>query len=274
MFFSLTSEGFHECIQPKVQGTWNIHNVSLAEKSPLDFFTLLSSICGVVGQTGQANYGAANVFLDSFALYRRRLGLPACSVDLGVIEDVGYVSTNEAVAKRLNAQNWTPINEALLHRILRCSILQQSTTTVAPAGASQLITGIPVPLRPDSTLFRDARFSGLYPNTTANSGAGEGDKCPKDSGVLFALLKAKADRASLLTATIDIVNRQLMKSLAMNEPIDPSKPLSGYGIDSLVAVEFRNWVGLELGAEITTLEIISTKTLTTLCENILAKISG
>src|ERR1700753_458213 len=119
MFHSITCDAFHECIRPKVQGTWNIHNVSIAEKSPLDFFTLLSSICGVAGQSGQSNYGAANVFLDSFALYRHRLGLPACSVDLGVIEDVGYVSTNEAVAKRLNAQKWTPINEGLLHRILR-----------------------------------------------------------------------------------------------------------------------------------------------------------
>lgn len=52
----------------------------------------------------------------------------------------------------------------------------------------------------------------------------------------------------------------------MSEPIEPLKSLSMYGIDSLVAVEFRNWVQLQLGAKITTLEVINAKTLKVLCE--------
>lgn len=67
---------FHEAIEAKVRGTWNLHNVSVQRRCELDFFTMLSNISGVVGQKGQANYAAANVFLDNFALYhwQRRLG--------------------------------------------------------------------------------------------------------------------------------------------------------------------------------------------------------
>jgi hypothetical protein len=58
----------------------------------LEFFTMLSSISGVVGPKGQANHFAAIAFLDLFALYRQSLGLAGNSTNLGVIEDVGYVA--------------------------------------------------------------------------------------------------------------------------------------------------------------------------------------
>jgi hypothetical protein len=76
----------------KLQETWNLHSASLTQEELLDFFTMLSSISGVVGNKGQANYSAANTFLDAFATYRQQvLHLHANSVDLGMIEDVGYI---------------------------------------------------------------------------------------------------------------------------------------------------------------------------------------
>jgi hypothetical protein len=63
----MTVQEFHETIGCKVKGTWNLHMASLSQPTRLDFFTLLSSVSGVIGQRGQANYAAANVFLDSFA---------------------------------------------------------------------------------------------------------------------------------------------------------------------------------------------------------------
>ena len=268
----MTVEEFHEAIRPKIHGTWNLHNTALEQNLPLDFFTMLSSISGVVGQKSQANYAAANVFLDSFSVYRRGLGLPACSVDLGVIEDVGYISEREALAKRLDTSIWTGINEGLLHKILRFSIFQQ-TAPINPDSASQMITGIPVPQKADSLLLRDARFAGLcFGNSKTN--AADNQESSKDVRTLFTLLKARVDGSTLLAATIELVNRQFMKVLGLTEPMEPAKGLSGYGIDSLAAVEFRNWVRVELGAEITTLEIINAKTLSMLCESILTKIVG
>ncbi|KAM3420749.1 hypothetical protein BST61_g3997 [Cercospora zeina] len=88
-FDQMTFSEYHEAMACKIQGTWNLHNAAEDTGLKLDFFTLLSSISGVIGNRGQANHSAANVFLDAFACFRRREGLNACSVDLGVIEDAG-----------------------------------------------------------------------------------------------------------------------------------------------------------------------------------------
>ncbi|KAL2000893.1 hypothetical protein VTN02DRAFT_2481 [Thermoascus thermophilus] len=162
----MTVDDFHAVITSKVQGTWNLHRVSLEQKhQPLDFFTLLSSISGVEGKKGQANYAAANVFLDAFATYRQSLGLPAHSVNLGVIEDVGYIAERGGMEAHFDRRHWTYINETVLRRILSYSIFQQTQTQTQAqtTGAEpQLVTGIAVPQPADSNLIRDARFAAMF----------------------------------------------------------------------------------------------------------------
>ncbi|KAI1353772.1 KR domain-containing protein [Xylaria sp. FL0043] len=100
----MTNEDYHQAVECKVRGTWNLHKAS--RDQPLDFFTMLSSISGVVGNKGQANYAAANAFLDAFAHYRQAQGRPANSVDLGAIEDavVQLVSTQVSRVLRLETE--------------------------------------------------------------------------------------------------------------------------------------------------------------------------
>ena len=267
----MTVDDFGKVCSPKVQGTWNLHNVSLKQSLPLDFFTCLSSLSGVVGQKGQSNYAAANVFLDSFCAYRHRLGLPACSIDLGVIEDVGYVSEREALGAQFDFNIWNGIDEKLLHKILRFSILSQTSSKNLETG-SQLITGIQVPQRDDSPLLRDPRFSGLCFGDSMLRG-GEGAESSRDVQAFMLLVRNKVEPSSLLPIAVDIVNKQFVKTLRLSEPMEPAKPLSGYGLDSLAAVEFRNWVWMELGTELTTLDITNAKSLLSLCEKIVGKVT-
>ena len=268
----MTVEDFHETIRSKVQGTWNLHTTALSMNLSLDFFTLLSSISGIIGQKGQANYAAANVFLDSFAAYRRKLDLPACSVDLGVIEDVGYISERQSIAGRLEKRSWGGINESLLHKILEFSIFQQQTPPISPASAAQIITGIPVPQAEESELLLDPRFRALcFGNDSRHLDAhGDGDSVALNA--FSAMVKAKADRSTLLVEAVALVNKQFTKSLGLSEPIEPGRPFMVYGVDSLAAVELRNWVRGRLGAEVTTLEILNASSLTALCERILEKL--
>lgn len=278
MFDAITGDNFRAPIDPKVKGAWNLHNALLAQSTPLDFFTLLSSISGVGGQRAQTNYSAANAFLDAFAAWRHSRGLPVCSVDLGIIEDVGYFTDRDAMAARLRMQGWTPINEALLHRILRLSLLQQTASPVDRETVANLITGIPNPLGPNSPQKPVHRFSALRPRTDAGgAAAGDGD---------LAILRAAAqggdgkegsdgegvDKATLLAAAVSAVNGVLTMSLGLSEPLEPTRPLKTYGIDSLVAVELRNWVRTELSIELSALEIVGAVTLVALCEVILKKL--
>lgn len=71
---------------------------------------------------------------------------------------------------------------------------------------------------------------------------------------------------------MELANPVLMRSLGVVEPLKPTRPLSNYGVDSLVAVELRNWVPQQLEIDISVLQIVSVRTLTALCETLLGKL--
>jgi hypothetical protein len=265
---------YHGAPACKIPGTWNLHNV--AEKLGLkpEFFTMLSSISGVVGQKGQANYAAGNSILDAFASYRYGLGQPACSVDPGIIEDVGYIAERDGMQAKLDTSIWTGINERLLRKILYFSILQQQEETAKITSSTQIITGIPVPQPEDSGLIQDARFAPLFTNSgNANGGGDAKSSASKDVQAVLLLLRSKtADTATQLAATVDIVNKCFVRILRLPEPMDIGRPISVYGIDSLAAVEVRNWLRGELGALVMTLDTVNAPSLIDLCKKIIAKV--
>ncbi|KAG8412860.1 putative secondary metabolism biosynthetic enzyme [Metarhizium acridum] len=91
---TMSHDGHAESVKPKELGSWNLHEI-LPEK--LDFFILLGSISGITGNPGQANYAAGN-FMDSLAHHRRSKGLPAISLDLGLVLDVGFVAERQGTS--------------------------------------------------------------------------------------------------------------------------------------------------------------------------------
>ncbi|KAF2119266.1 hypothetical protein BDV96DRAFT_596010 [Lophiotrema nucula] len=270
LYDSMTHKDYHDVITCKVAGTWNLHNVAAKQAQPLDFFSMLSSISGVVGQKGQANYAAANAFLDAFAVYRRQQGLAANSIDLGAVEEIGYISRNSDLLQIFDPSTWFGINEALFYRIVEYSITQQ-VAPINPASSSQLITGIAVPLGKDSSILADARFAGLAFGNTASASKDDG---PQELKRLRLLLKNKADAVAIQGAVVDAVNQQAMKILHVAEPLEPAKPLSSYGLDSLAGVELRNWIRMELNAEVSVLEISSAASLIALGARIAQKIEA
>src|SRR5262249_50746844 len=112
-------ESLLRVMAPKVQGAWNLH--VLTAGMPLDFLLLFSSIASITGSPGQANYSAANAFLDALAHFRRSQNLPATSINWGPWAEVGMAarqSRPRAVASR--AISPIPPTEGLiaLERIL------------------------------------------------------------------------------------------------------------------------------------------------------------
>ena len=99
---NLDAERFRAVLAPKAQGAWNLHQLTL--DLPLDFFILYSSATTYIGNPGQANYVAANLFLESLAALRRADGLAATCASWGAIGDVGYLSRHTAVKEGLQAR--------------------------------------------------------------------------------------------------------------------------------------------------------------------------
>ncbi|KAI1170391.1 putative polyketide synthase [Nemania sp. FL0916] len=277
-FEFMSHDDYHQTTSCKVAGTWNLHNVSTELGLSLDFFTMLSSISGLIGQPAQANYAAANAFLDSFAYYRRGQGLNANSINLGAIDDVGYMAEHSELIEDLDTSAWVRINESLLHRIVQYSIMQQEYEPINKQSCAQLITSISIPQSPTSSLLSDARFSSLLLGTTATGAAtGAGSDSTNSSNEIRALRNMIADGADVPAAVpvaVEVMNRQFMLTLRLEEPLEPEKPLSAYGLDSLAAIEFRNWCRVQLGAELTTLEITGGPSLLSLAEKAVTKLQA
>ncbi|WP_232699150.1 type I polyketide synthase [Brevibacillus daliensis] len=94
-----TWNSFENVFKTKVGGTYHLHH-ALKDES-LDFFVMMSSISSVVGNMGQANYAAANYFMNIFAEYRRSLGMPAMSICWGPWEEAGMATSNSNILKNI-----------------------------------------------------------------------------------------------------------------------------------------------------------------------------
>src|SRR5439155_17412903 len=98
MLLQLDWSRFERVMRAKVEGAWNLHEQTTSR--PLDFFVLFSSGSSLVGSPGQANYCAANAFLDALAHHRHAQGLPALAINWGRWTDVGLAATPDRGGRR------------------------------------------------------------------------------------------------------------------------------------------------------------------------------
>ena len=105
---SLTRERIRSVMAPKAYGAWLLHEST--RDFELDCFVMFSSVSSIFGNPAQGSYGAANAFLDSLAHHRRALGLPALTVNWGVLGGEGYVARNKRVAEFLARQGTTELS--------------------------------------------------------------------------------------------------------------------------------------------------------------------
>ncbi|KAE9965587.1 hypothetical protein BLS_007521 [Venturia inaequalis] len=131
---------FTAALAPKVAGSWNLHSLL---PTTLDFFILLASGSGIVGNPGQANYAAGNTYQDALARYRTANGLKATSLDLGMILSVGFVAENPELMTKLRSRGIPAIREeeflAILDEI--CDPHLEVSTQLK----SQICLGVEIP---------------------------------------------------------------------------------------------------------------------------------
>lgn len=251
----MSFEDWELSIKPKVQGTWNLHNLL---PRGMEFFICLSSISGIIGSGAQANYAAGNTYMDALVHHRIARGEKATSIDLGWMKSEGVIAETEFLEKGITAAGYLiPISQRNFHALLdfHCDPNLDRATSLT----CQPIIGLETPaaMRAKGSVephwMKRSTFRHLHQMGLDESLSNDTEKAV-DYVALFHGATSLEDATRIVT---DNLVKKIARALSVpSDDIDTSKPLHAYGVDSLLAVELRNYFSKELGVDVTIFDLM------------------
>jgi polyketide synthase 12 len=233
---TLTDEQLTTVLKPKVDAAWHLHH--LTRHHDLAAFVLYSSAAGLLGNAGQANYAAANTFLDALAHHRHTQGLPATSLAWGLWNTTHGMAAqlDERALGRLAQTGVLPLSageglrqfdSALALRQPLAVGLGVDTSVLAERAASGLL---------------DPLFSRLAQGRPARKGGAAARRTGGGGGQPPAERIASLSDAARRDALRELVLASAAAVLGHSSPagVDPERPFTALGFDSLSAYELRN----------------------------------
>ncbi|WP_037837461.1 type I polyketide synthase [Streptomyces sp. NRRL F-5650] len=253
-------------MRPKAEAAHHLHE--LTARLDLSHFVLFSSGVGVFGGAGQANYAAANAFLDALAHRRRAAGLPATSLAWGLWE------TESGMSARLS--------DVDRRRMAQAGVLpltpEQGLALFDRAWASGAATLVPMGLDPavlrrkaaDGTL--PAPFRSLVPAPLRRAAAGPGPA----AGPSFAQRLADCPPTGRKKLLLELIQRQVAGVLdyTADTPLDARRSFRELGFDSLTAVELRNGLVAATGVQLSAALVFDYPTAHALADHLESKVLG
>ncbi|AEW95943.1 MULTISPECIES: type I polyketide synthase [Streptomycetaceae] len=234
---SLTPERLEAVLRPKVDAAWYLHEFT----RDLSAFVVFSSVAGVLGGPGQANYAAGNAFLDALASSRRAEGLPAVSLAWGLWEAGGGMGAglDEAARARMARGGFLPLTAEDGLALLDAALATDEAALV--------------PVRLDPTALDAQATRGQLPPLLAEL-AGRPARRPVRAAATTEG-PALAERLAPLTgpererALLDLVRSATAAVLGFDspDPVDPGRTFQDLGVGSLSSVELRNRLAADTG---------------------------
>nr|WP_261989299.1 type I polyketide synthase [Streptomyces sp. uw30] len=251
---ALTAERLWAVLAPKADAARHLHELLPDVRA----FVLLSSAAGTFGGTGQANYAAANAYLDGLAAHRHALGRPATSLAYGpwAMNDGMTGELDRTDRERLARSGFRPltVEEAL-------ALFDTATADEAP---------VLVPVRLDHAALRSRTevpplLRGLFRSRTTTAGAAD---LPRR----LAGKTAEEQRALLL----DMVRARAAAVLGHDDAVavEPRRPFRDLGFDSLTAVELRNALAAETGIRLPATLVFDHPSAETLAAHLRDRLAG
>ncbi|KAJ5180539.1 polyketide synthase [Penicillium capsulatum] len=250
-------------VECKTVGSWNLHTVLPAG---MDFFILLSSASGLAGIKGQANYDAGNTYEDALARYRTSKGEKATALDLGAMVDDGILAEDPGLLSRVLAYGTLePITREKFYGILdyycnpELPLLTPNESQVALGLGIGGGAGLESVDHSKQPMLQPLVIAGQRQGAISENQGGDGKDRER-----FAASTSLENAAQIFSnAAIEMLARSL-STMQDGSSVDPDKPLQAYGVDSLLAIELRNWIFKKFDAEVAVFETQGSSTLGTL----------
>ena len=237
---NITDELVERDWAPKVYGAWHLHRATTTQ--PLDWFCSFSSAAALLGSPGQGAYAAANSWLDAFTQWRRAQGLPATAIAWAAWDEIG-AGRHLAVSgdtTMISPEEGAYAFEAVLRH-------NRAHTGYAPAMGTPWLTD----------LAARSPFAEAYASSTDR---------PADTSSFRSELHS-LPREEWPTRVRRLVAEQL--GLILRRSVDPDRPISEYGLDSLGNLELRTRIETETGIRVRSMDITTVRALAqSLCETL------
>lgn len=234
MLTTVTYEDFAQAMTAKVAGTWNLHQ--LTQERSLDFLVLFSSMATLMGATGQSGYPAANAFLDTFATYRCRQGLPGLSVNWGIWQHLGMAKLLEE-----NAQYNQRLGAQVMRREQALAALTQLLQTAGQPNTTAHVAVAPMDWARVNTIPLLRKLSEQAARRTRSQSQ------PQVRSHLLHELKQQSDHRQRSALIEQYLLEQTARTLAVPPAqLDAAQSLQALGFDSLMNLELKAQIERDL----------------------------
>ncbi|ENH63773.1 Lovastatin nonaketide synthase [Fusarium oxysporum f. sp. cubense race 1] len=270
LFENMPYEDFMKVLSPKVLGSQLLDEMFY--DTPLDFFIFFSSTTAVMGNSGQSNYIAGNMFMNALAAQRKKRGVAASSIDISSIIGLGYVERAEDLSEdTFIKMGYKPMSEQDLQKLFAEAIVLGRPECDE---VCELVTGV-TPIYTDAQAsdqyLKDVKF-GHFLMERLDTQAYTGKTSTVPVRVQLADVKTKADAVAIIKDSF-IVRLRRVLAVGPDEIINEKVTLVEQGVDSLMAVEVRSWFIKELDVDIPVLKILGGMSVPDLVEESLDLIS-
>ncbi len=259
LFTDMTRQDWETALHIKALGAWNLHRST--QEDELDHFIVLSSVASIFGSPGQANYVAANTFVEDLVAYRRACGKAGTSVQLDKINDTGSITRDDELEAFLTRMGWEGVtSEQAIQSILAL------TANDVPNGAA-IRTDLSAVISTRPVFKEQNRFSKLPEHIAADASGQQGQLLRQT-----IIAAAPADR---LEPAADFLAEQVARVLRVSPAsLSRAEPLAEQGVDSLMAVELIGILESQLSITIPTGKIVSAPTVNSLAAIIVETLTG
>ncbi len=261
---NMTAAQLAKVLAPKIQGALVLHELSL-DKS-LDLFVLYSSVTTLFGNPGQANYVAANLWLEALSAYRRQHGLVATCICWGAIDDVGYLTRNKKIKDALQSRmGGAALSAATALDVLEQRLLSESHDHFSSVGVMEFDWRALNSFLPTARTPKFHELAMQMPHT----------EHAEDNRADIQRMLGELSDSELQLTFIDWLKEELSQILLVNkDKIDADLSMYDMGLDSLMGVELMTAIEARFDVQIPVMALSEAPTLNKLAARLLAQLRG